>query len=467
MKTVPTPALRRLFAAGLASLLAMLAVPCVRASTEPLIDFLAVPGSAAVGVLFRTERSPYEGGGARNDLVPVYVYEGERAYLHATRAGLKLLDKGGAHRLDLIADYRFEGLPYDDVPASLAGLHNRSSGIDVGLAYRYRTAWGDLNAEYLQDPGGGDRGSELRVGYSYDWHSGRLHLRPAVRLSARSARLNDYYYGVSPDEATAVRPAYQPGSSVHAWVGVYGYYDLGERWKVIGAYGVSSVSRTVRDSPIVRDRAAQPSAFVGVAYDFGSHRAPQPDGNPLHVKLLYGKSTDCNLLPAVTLRCSSVGTQDNTRVAGVELGKTFMERVHGWPLDFVGYVGLLRHDENNLQQDVWQLNLYMKAYYYGFPWSARVKTRVGLGMGLSVTDHVLAVEQRDQARRGRQTSKLLNYLDPTVDVSVGDLLGVRSLRRTFVGVGVSHRSGILGTSQLLGNVDGGSNYFYSYVESSF
>ena len=52
-------------------------------------------------------------------------------------------------------------------------------------------------------------------------------------------------------------------------------------------------------------------------------------------------------------------------------------------------------------------------------------------------------------------------------MSVGDLLGMRKLRDTFVGAGVSHRSGIFGTSQLLGNVNGGSNYIYSYVETSF
>jgi hypothetical protein len=42
---------------------------------------------------------------------------------------------------------------------------------------------------------------------------------------------------------------------------------------------------------------------------------------------------------------------------------------------------------------------------------------------------------------------------------------VRSLRETYFGFGVSHRSGIFGTSQLLGNVDGGSNFVYSYIES--
>ena len=59
---------------------------------------------------------------------------------------------------------------------------------------------------------------------------------------------------------------------------------------------------------------------------------------------------------------------------------------------------------------------------------------------------------------------MLNYLDPTIDVSVGDLIGSRALKETYLGFGVSHRSGIFGTSRLLGNVNGGSNYLYTYVE---
>ena len=76
------------------------------------------------------------------------------------------------------------------------------------------------------------------------------------------------------------------------------------------------------------------------------------------------------------------------------------------------------------------------------------------------------MEVRDLQDRGRNTSKILNTFDPTMDVSVGDLVGVKRLRETYVGLGVSHRSGIFGTSQLLGNVNGGSNYIYAYVETS-
>ena len=79
-------------------------------------------------------------------------------------------------------------------------------------------------------------------------------------------------------------------------------------------------------------------------------------------------------------------------------------------------------------------------------------------------ERVPTIEARDQARRGEDVNKLITYLDPTIDFSLGDLLGSKSLKRTFIGLGVSHRSGIFGLSRLLGNVDGGSNYIYAYVE---
>ena len=76
-------------------------------------------------------------------------------------------------------------------------------------------------------------------------------------------------------------------------------------------------------------------------------------------------------------------------------------------------------------------------------------------------------EQRDQALRGRDTSKLLLYLDPTIDINVGDLFKARELRETYVGIGVSHRSGIFGSARLFNSVNGGSNYIYGFVETGF
>ncbi len=422
---------------------------------DPLSGLLSEPGSAGLGAVVRSARSPYLGGGQRNDLVPLYLFEGKRLFLHASRGGIKL-GEDDTDRVDLFFDYRFEGFPSDRIPLSLAGMEARGPSTDLGLSLRHRSPWGTVGAEFVHDALDINRGSEVRLSYSYDWASGRLHLRPALTVSARSANLNDYYYGVRPDEATATRPAYQPGAGMSTWLGLYGAYDLSGGWRLLGGAGVTRFSAGVRHSPIVGN-ASQPELLLGLAYDFGSYRELPPEyGSPLYVKLTYGRATDCNLINTMTLRCTSTRTVDNTRIAAVELGKPFMVEVNGWPLDFVGYVGLLHHDENELQANSMQLDAYMKAYYYGFPWRDRVKTRLGFGAGLSLAQRVPFVEARDLARRGRNSSRLLNYLDPSIDISVGDLLGARSLANTFAGFGVSHRSGIFGSSRFLGNVNGGS-----------
>jgi outer membrane protein len=422
-------------------------------------------GGAGLGLAMRIERSPYRGGGTRNDFVPLYMYEGKRLFLDGHRFGLKISESPES-RFDVFVGYRFEGHPYDNIPGSLAGMSSRGAGVDLGLGYQYRRPWGTLFGELLHDAAGESSGTEMRVGYKIDWTvgtSGRLQLQPQIAVSARDANLNNYYYGVRASEATATRPAHDPGAGVNVELGLSAVYRLSERWRVIGGVSAKRWSSGVRASPIVEDRI-QMAGLLGLAYDFSPDHDAWPEGRPLIVKVLHGQSSDCDVAKVMLLRCFSTDTVDQTRVTAIELGRPFIERLNGWPLDFVGYVSLLRHHERGLQADSWQANAYMKAYYYGFPWSARVRTRLGFGVGVSYAQRVPYVEERDQLARGRSSSRLLNYLDPSIDVSVGDLIGVRSMHDTYVGIGVSHRSGIFGSSRLLGNVNGGSNYIYSYVE---
>jgi outer membrane protein len=359
--------------------------------------------------------------------------------------------------------HRFEGYPYDVIPPSLVGMAARNSGLDAGISYRWREPWGNYFVEYLRDVSGTSRGSEFQVGFSYDWRTDGLILTPSIVFSLRDAKLNDYYYGVLPSEATAIRPAYEAGAGLNTRIGIDARYDWTRNWHVIGGIYSTRWTNEVRFSPIVESRL-QLGGFIGLGYDFEPEKRPLEAGSPLIVKALYGKATECNLMPVMGLSCTSVSTIDNTSVTGLELGKAFFENFNGWPLDFVGYIAVLNHNEQGLQPDFLQFNAYMKAYFYGFPWSDSVRTRIGFGAGISYAQDIPYVEARDQMQRGRNTSKLLNYLDPSIDISLGDLVGIPSQRDTYFGFGVTHRSGIFGSSQVLGNVDGGSNYIYTYLE---
>ena len=419
----------------------------------------------ALGAAGRVERSPLRGAGTRRDFLPLYLYEHEGGYLRSNSIGLKF-GASPARRVEVFLRHRLEGHPVDDIPASLAGMAAREPGIDAGLGAQWGGAWGIAYAELLQDASSASHGSEVRLGYKYPWRSGRLWLRPYASLGLRSSELNDYYYGVREVEASAARPAYQAHAGVFPELGMLAAYRLTERWRLLAGWSAMRLPGTVARSPIVEHRTVH-SLSLGAMYDLSPEVDAWPEHRPLIVRLFYGNSSGCDVVPIATLRCTSTHTEDKTDVAGFELGRPFIDRLNGWPLDLAGFVGFIRHREDGLQPDFWQINAYLKAYFYGFPWDARLRTRLGLGVGLSYAERVPLAEQRSQARRARRTSKLLQTLDPTVDFSLGDLLLVKQLRETYLGMGVSHRSGIFGTAQLLGNVDGGSNYIYAYVESSF
>src|SRR5882672_2563129 len=391
-----------------ACVLALSAAAAPAATSDVFAD-ITERGSAGWGIVSRFEQSPYRGAGMRIDVMPLYLYEGEHVYLHSYRAGLKF-DLGSDKRVAAFLSHRLESFPVEHLPASLAGMSRRTPETDFGLSYEQRFEWGNVFGEVLRDVSG------------------------------------------------------QPGGGVNGTLGLNARYDRTDRWHFLAGVSATLWSGGVRRSPIVEDRV-QLAAFGGLAYEF----TPTPvkddrDRVPLSFKVLHGRSSNCNLLPIMELRCRSIGTDDRTSADSFEVGWPFIESPNGWPVAIAWYGGLLRHEERGLQPDFLQVNLYLKAFYWGFPWSERVRTRIGFGGGISYAQSVPFVEARDQTARGRNTSKLLQYLDPTVDFSVGDLFGSRDLRETYFGLGVSHRSGMFGMAQIFDNVNGGSNFIYTYLE---
>ena len=412
--------------------------------------------------LERSPYSPYQGADRNSDLTPSFLYDSRYFYLQSDRIGLKLLDNDRA-RAEIFLRRRLEGFASDRVPESMVGQTQRFSGDDLGIAGRTKLGAGAVYGEVMQNVSDESDGTEVRVGYRHEqWWSGResgnrFRFRPYATLAWRDAKLNNYYYGV---------PGYEPGSGFNVELGAVAAYRLSQSWQLLGGLGLTQWSSGVSDSPVV-DSGTQAHAMVGLLYSFKPDQASEWDRKPLIVRLGYGQSTDCDLMPILG-GCTSTNTQDDTSIVQFDVGQVLVRRVNNWPLDLAGFIGLVKHEERGLQEDFWQINAYYKIYYYFGPWwRDTLRTRFGFGGGISYASRIPFGEQRDQALRGRDTSKLLLYIDPTIDINIGDLFKARELRETYLGIGVSHRSGIFGSSRLFNGVDGGSNYLFGYVETGF
>jgi outer membrane protein len=415
------------------------------------------PGESGIGFTLRFEPSPYKGSDRDFDLLPQFRYESEHFYLQSDRIGLKLENERA--RYELFLRRRFEGYASDRVPEGMEGLGTRAGGDDLGVAARYRLGTHVLYGEAMKNVSEESEGSELRLGYRYEgWWSGRFRWRPYATLAWRDAKLNNYYYAV---------PGYEPGAGLNLELGALAAYRLSERWQALAGVGLTRWASGVADSPVFED-GTQTHVMVGLLYGFKPDRASEWDRRPLIVRLGYGGSSDCDLLPILGWNCVEVNTQDDTSVVKVDVGQILVKKVNGWPLDLAGFVGFVKHEERGLQEDFWEVNAYFKPYYYFGPWwRSFQRTRLGFGAGISYASRIPHMEQRDQAVRSRDTSKLLLYLDPTIDINIGDLAKSPQLKETYVGIGVSHRSGIFGSTRVFNSVDGGSNYIYGFIETAF
>jgi MipA family protein len=428
-----------------------LAAAAAHGETDQYIDLLD-PGGASVGYTWRQQNSPYRGARTPSrSLDPIYVYEGDHGYLHSTRIGLKA--SAGAWRFDAFLAERLEGYTVDTRPYGNEGPP-REPGIDVGVAARRKTEFGSPYVEIRRDASHRSGGSEVRLGW---WGNpglrGRLQLRPHVALAWRNHKLNQYYYDAD------------GGFDFEA--GFYADYELPRHWHLVASLTAIRHSGAIAGSALV-DQRTETAAMIGIMYDFSPNiRRWQPERPTLILRALYGNSSDCDVGRIVQSRCTSRHTVDDTDIWGLDVGRALVRQPNGKPVEIVGFLGAQRHLERGNQKDFWEYKAYFKAYYWGFPWDRWVRTRFGIGAGLSYSERIPIMEERDQAKSNLGTWKLLNYLDPTIDVRLTDFLPIAPLRDTWLGVGVSHRSGMFGWSRFFGYVDGGSNYIYGYLESNF
>ncbi len=81
--------------------------------------------------------------------------------------------------------------------------------------------------------------------------------------------------------------------------------------------------------------------------------------------------------------------------------------------------------------------------YYTFNWPT--KWRFGVAEGMSYIDNITYIEGTEMEEKGYTPSNLLNYLDFSLDVNVGDLFNQKDWENMWVGYSLHHRSAIFGT----------------------
>jgi outer membrane protein len=457
---------------GYLTLSVILALPATAQEVAEIPFFNAPIGTAALGGGIRLGQSPYfanDNDELREvDLIPLYLYEGDYVFFRGVAAGVHFV-KNDNWEVNLYGRYRFQKLD-PDRNEFYEGLDERKQTIDAGLQVLSSRPWGDVRLSWITDTLDRHNGQEVELSYRYRFEAGPWSISPFIKMSWQDANLTNYYFGVSPDEERLPdRPAYLPGESQWFSFGLNTAWQATDRITLFGNFSFGGTESEVVNSPLVEE-AGFSAVFFGGTYTFGNTQRPDYIMTPERHgewswRVNYGYQADGNIVSEIDQGDFSKSSLVDTNIAGFTLGRLISE---GKRVDFVGKVAMFRHlEENEGNENFWSWAAYIVARGRGFsPWTDQEVFRWGLGFGMSYAENVPLAEQLKQTGEGARgnTSHFLNYMEMTLDFPLRRVSKANWLQSCYAGVTVVHRSGIFGSSDILGDVAGGSDWITAHLE---
>ena len=144
---------------------------------------------------------------------------------------------------------------------------DRDYAIELGVEVLTDGDWGSLQLSGFHDVSGTHEGFELYADYSYGWRKQRLYLEPSFGVSYKSEDMNNYYWGVAPDEAGLVAFPYEAEAGVNWHARLMLGYQVSRHWAVSLVAEYERLNDEAASSPIVDEQDVL-GYFAGVAYRF-------------------------------------------------------------------------------------------------------------------------------------------------------------------------------------------------------
>ncbi|CDT79933.1 conserved exported hypothetical protein [Vibrio coralliirubri] len=398
-----------------------------------------------VGIGVRSATMPFKtNGNTVNDVTPLLFYKGENLYLDGTSGGYNLYQSDD-FSFGLLASLRFFDIP------RYAQNTFQGTQLDVGAkATWHHSPSIDLSVELLSD-NDGRLYSNLTTDYMFEGKDWQATFYASLR--AKSARFNDTYYGLQMEDI---------GWAIDSKAGVKGRKQIYRNLYAVGHIGATLFDDETYSSQAI-DSHTQWEGYLGLAM-FGSstqHASTSlPEG--AYIRLASGLATESGPTEIFTL--NNDNDPDRNRMSSVFYGYPLSGSVFDLPIEFYLTPGYVYHQNSDTQDPFDEYVIAIKAYYT-LDWA--VRTRVGFAEGVSYSTKISHIENKNLEEKGYQASKLMNYLDFSIDANIGDIFNNKSLSNLWLGYSLHHRSGIFTTTSAFGRIKGGSDYNSLYLQWHF
>ncbi len=381
--------------------------------------------------------------------VPMMYFQNEHVFVEGLQGGAYLY-KPEDEAIQLSALMR---LRFVDIPSSEQNS-NGGDAVDFGgqLRYFFDENW-YFDAELMADDEFRFH-SNLRISGELEY--GDWALKPHVRLRYKEADFNSQYYTFSDITGEKV------GGGVDLNLGIDARYHVYSNLYLLGATSVTRLDSNTYHSRTVEERY-QGEFYIGFGFFNDQSKAPKSElKNKRYFRIAHGWATPSNIGEIINLNTQK--DPYNNQMTSFFYGHPLTDELFGVPLDIYFTPGIVHHWSSEVQSASTEYVAAIKAYYT-FDWPTL--WRFGFAEGMSFIDSITYIEQTEMDSKGYNASNLLNYLDFSFDVNVGDLINNHALNNMWIGYSLHHRSAIFEQASQYGRIKGGSNYNSLYVQFAF
>ena len=411
-------------------------------------------GQWGLGVNFRHSQIPYANNisSSVSNTNPIIFYEDDTFFLRGEEGGFKLYNEDKT-QIELLGKRRFVNVP------RTIGNDYQLDAMDFGVRLNHETSDNsNWRIEALTTSGWR---SQLYAGHDWNFQFGQLELAANAGVRLKDSRYNSYYYGL--DGVVDGGGQYIP-VGVEGLLGVDARYPIGAGWYLTAGLEWTQLDAHARKSDFI-DRSGYGAMKMGLIYFEGNDSDFAfnfKEGS--YIRGAHGWATPSNL--GDILAGNTESHEYNNQMTSVFYGHPLKENWLDLPLQVDVYLhsGLIYHykapDQDRILEGVTSIKAYVN-----IPWP--VNWRFGAAQGLSYVTDITGVERAEMERKEYNSSKLMNYLDLSFDVNLGDLFNSRTLDPAWLGWSIHHRSSIFEQASQFGRIKGGSNYNTVYLQWHF
>ena len=427
--------------------LALCSFASAKESPDALIPLTNVEEALApewgVAMAMRFANVPYKGDKkSTDDLFPLFYYEGERFFLRGDNAGIKLWEKEKLG-LNLIGRYRF--FDYSD---DYKHIDSGGGTADAGAQGFYQLSdETQLQLEVLSDPRG-RMYSTLR--YAGDHRRDKWRFFPELEATVTSSKFNSHYYGVDTQSL---------GTGLETRARLKVRRQLINNVHLEGQLEGSWLGPQAADANAIDDTFGY-EMYLGIGfYDAEPVQKDALQAKPFwQISQGWGTTSDFQTIPSGNFETESGA---DVSMTSIFYGHPLSDTLFNKPIEVYLTPGFVYHYGSDVQDTSYEGVLAVKMMYtFPTPW----RLRLGAAEGISYVSDANYYESSSLAKKGENASRLMNYLNLSLDLNIGDVFKSDRLEDLWLGTGIHHRSGIYGTSSAFNNASGGSNFVTMYLQ---